>query len=248
MKILAVIPARFSSTRFPGKPLEIIGDKPMIQHVYEKCISSQLFVKTVVATDDKRIKHAVENFGGEVVMTSDLHESGTDRCFEALDLLDNNYQAIVNVQGDEPFISLESLRCVVSLLNSGAEIATLTVKATSIDQVTDSNKVKAVVNDSSRALYFSRSAIPFIRDVPQDKWLDKNDFFIHLGIYGFNVGVVPQLKKLKISALEQKEKLEQLRWLENGFSIFCGVVSELPFGVDTPLDLEEANRKVRLES
>lgn len=246
MKVLAVIPARFASTRFPGKPLAIIGGKPMVQLVYEKCHSSNLFVKTVVATDDERIKDTVLSFEGEVVMTKDSHESGTDRCFETLDLLTDEYDAIVNVQGDEPFIGIDSLEKVVELLQGESDIATLAVKAISLKQVLDSNKVKAVISEAGRAIYFSRSPVPFVRDIPQEKWIENRDFFIHIGIYGFKTRVIPEIKKLNISSLEKTEKLEQLRWIENDFTIFCNVVDEMPFGVDTPSDLEEANEKLNL--
>ena len=244
MNILAVIPARFASTRFPGKPLALIGEKPMIQYVYELCVNSNLFKDVIVATDDQKIYKEVVKFKGKAVMTADTHESGTDRCFEALENSNGEYDAIVNVQGDEPFIKKESLEKLVNLLKTGTQIATLAVKATSVNQLDDPNKVKVVISGTERALYFSRSCIPFVRDQEKKNWLDTTDFFIHLGLYGFNTTAIPEIKKLAISPLEQIEKLEQLRWLENGFSISCGLTNEAPFGVDTPNDLEEANKRM----
>lgn len=241
MKILAVIPARFASTRFIGKPLAMIGSKTMVEHVYDRCVESNCFSKIIIATDDARIVEAVSQFGGDAVMTSENHPSGTDRCFEALDLLKENFDGVVNIQGDEPFIQTAAIQKVVGLLKDSAQIASLVVKAEGLEQVLDPNKVKVVLSDSQSGLYFSRAAIPFQRDFPQAEWLTHQDYYIHLGIYGFATEVIPKLKKLSASQLEKIECLEQLRWLEAGFQIKLGIVNESPQGVDTPADLARLN-------
>jgi len=242
MKILCIIPARYESSRFPGKPLAKIGGKPMIQMTYERCVATGLFDKVVVATDNDLIVNAINSFKGNVVMTSKDHPSGTDRCFEAFKKLGNDYDAILNVQGDEPFISTESIAAVVKMLKSDASVATLVVHASSINQVMDPNKVKVVLNSDDEAMYFSRSPVPFIRDVENDNWLGENKFYIHLGIYGFNANVIPEIIKMPKSRLESLEKLEQLKWLENGVRIKCGLVEDAPLGVDTPEDLKNAEQ------
>ena len=241
MNILGVIPARFASTRFPGKPLAEIKGKPMVQCVYERCVEAGCFYKIVVATDHQGIYDAVKDFGGEAIMTDTNHSSGTDRCFEALKII-GEADGIINIQGDEPFIQPSSILEVANLLEANAEIATLAVKAIKSSQITDINKVKVVLNKKNEALYFSRSAIPYQRDSAQTDWIKKADYFIHLGIYGFNNAVVDQLKVLPTSKLEELENLEQLRWLENGFKIRVGIVEEAPLGVDTPQDLEQLNK------
>lgn len=184
---------------------------------------------------------AVALFGGDAVMTSQNHPSGTDRCFEALDLLNEEFDGVVNVQGDEPFIQTLAIQKVVELLTQRAQIASLVVKAQKLEQVLDPNKVKVVLSDSQLGLYFSRAAIPFQRDFPQTDWLTHQDYYIHVGVYGFATDVIPKLKQLSASRLEKIECLEQLRWLEAGFQIKLGLVNESPQGVDTPADLARLN-------
>ena len=241
MNILGVIPARFASTRFPGKPLAKIQGKPMVQCVYERCVEAGCFYKIVVATDNQEIYDVVKSFGGEVIMTDATHTSGTDRCFEALDLI-GGADALINIQGDEPFIQPSSIAEVARLLKENAEVATLAVKAIKSAQITDVNKVKVVLGQNSDALYFSRSVIPYQRNSPQKDWVKNADYFIHLGIYGFNNAIVGNLQSLEPSKLELLESLEQLRWLENGYKIRVGIVKEAPMGVDTPNDLEQLNK------
>lgn len=239
MKPIAIIPARFASTRFPGKPLAMIHGKPMIQHVYERC--KEVFNWVVVATDDERIVKALEKFGGEVVFTSPNHTSGTDRCAEAAKLLSSKYDfdIIVNVQGDEPFIETEQLKLIQSCFNDDkTEIATLITPINSSDILFDSNKVKATCTINNFALFFSRHPIPFQRDIDKSKWLENHDYFLHLGLYAYKIDTLNEITKLEQSSLEKSEKLEQLRWLENGFSIKTAITPKANFGIDTPEDLK----------
>jgi 3-deoxy-manno-octulosonate cytidylyltransferase (CMP-KDO synthetase) len=238
MKIIAIIPARFSSTRFPGKPLVSIKGKPMVQHVYERAINSNLFQKVIVATDDERIKSRVLDFGGEVVMTDINHQSGTDRCGEVIKCLNESFDVVINIQGDEPFIQEEQLEELVSLFrNTQAQIGTLKKEITNAEDVFDSNIVKVIAGLERRALYFSRSAMPFVRDVKREDWLGKQKFYKHIGLYGYRSEVLKELIKLKPSVLELSESLEQLRWLENGYQIFIAETNYESIGIDTPEDL-----------
>lgn len=243
MKIVAIIPARFASTRFPGKPLVNINGKPMIQHVFEKAKLSNLFAKVVVATDDERIEKTVLTFGGEVIMTDHNHQSGTDRCGEVLNKLTSKYDVAVNIQGDEPFIKTEQLAQLVELFNNpNTDIATLKKALTSVDDVHNPNIVKVVSSTNNKALYFSRSPIPFVRNTPQDQWLNNQKFYKHLGLYGYKTSVLKEIIKLKPSDLELSESLEQLRWLENGYNIFIAETQFESIGIDTPEDLERINK------
>ena len=238
MKIIAIIPARFSSTRFPGKPLVSIKGKPMVQHVYERAINSNLFQKVIVATDDERIQAKVLDFGGEVVMTDINHQSGTDRCGEVIKCLNESFDVVINIQGDEPFIQEEQLEELVSLFrNTQAQIGTLKKEITNAEDVFDSNIVKVIAGLERRALYFSRSAMPFVRDVKREDWLGKQKFYKHIGLYGYRSEVLKDLIKLKPSVLELSESLEQLRWLENGYQIFIAETNYESIGIDTPEDL-----------
>lgn len=243
MKIVAIIPARFASTRFPGKPLVNINGKPMIQHVFEKAKLSNLFAKVVVATDDERIEKTVLTFGGEVIMTDPNHQSGTDRCGEVLNKLTSKYDVAVNIQGDEPFIKTEQLAQLVELFNNpNTDIATLKKALTSVADVHNPNIVKVVSSANNKALYFSRSPIPFVRNAPQDQWLNNDKFYKHLGLYGYKTSVLKEIVKLKPSDLELSESLEQLRWLENGYNIFIAETQFESIGIDTPEDLERINK------
>ena len=240
MKPIAIIPARYASTRFPGKPLVSILGKPMVQHVYERCLN--VFELVVVATDDERIEKAVKNFGGQVVMTSPNHPSGTDRCAEAAQILASvrDFDIVVNVQGDEPFIRKEHLKLVLSCFDDQeTEIATLITPITSHEILFDPNKVKTVQSTSNFALYFSRQPIPFQRDIDRQQWLKNHDYFLHLGLYAYRTKVLTALAKLKQTPLEKAERLEQLRWLENGFKIKTAITQHTNMGVDTPNDLKQ---------
>jgi len=239
MKPIAIIPARFSSTRLPGKPLIPIGGEPMIVRVWKNVMKSNLFSRVIVATDYQEIKDVVESSGGEAIMTSENHENGTDRILEVVETCGIQDQAIVNVQGDEPFLSHDILKNVVELLkNPNFQIATAAEAIHEEDVYLNLNTVKVVMDQKQRAMYFSRSPIPCYRDVKIPKM---NIAWKHLGIYGFKPMVFDQLSKLNTTHLEDVEKLEQLRWLEHGFSI--GVATPLhsfSISVDTPEDVIRA--------
>jgi len=240
MKFIAIIPARYASTRFPGKPLVDIQGKPMVQHVYEKAANSGLFEKVIVATDDERIQKAVIDFDGEVAMTNENHQSGTDRCGEVINQLSEEFDVVVNIQGDEPFIHQSQLEELTDLFKSTpAQIGTLKKELSSAEDVFNSNVVKVVSALDKRALYFSRNPIPFVRDSEQTEWLSKQNFYKHLGLYGYRSEVLKELVKLAPSDLEKSESLEQLRWLENGYQIFISETTHESIGIDTPEDLEK---------
>ena len=247
LKAIAIIPARYASTRFPGKPLVLIGGKPMVQHVYERC--QKVFDLAVVATDDQRIEKAVKAFGGSVVMTSPEHLSGTDRCAEAASILAKrfDFNVVVNVQGDEPFIEPSQLEIIKACFdNDNTEIATLVAPITDSEMLFDQNKVKVVLGEGGNALYFSRQAIPFQRDIPVADWLRNHQYFLHLGLYAYRADVLGRISQLHASKLEMCEKLEQLRWLENGYKITAALTEHVATGIDTPNDLELLNKKLNL--
>lgn len=243
MKFLAVIPARYASTRFPGKPLALIGDKPMIQHVYEQ--AKKAVEDVVVATDDKRIYDAVEAFGGKVLLTSNKHRSGTDRCFEALQKMSGEYDVVINIQGDEPFIQPEQIETLKACFTDPkTEIATLIKpfdKDALWDDLSSPNTPKVVVNKRMEAMFFSRSVIPYLRGTDRTKWLKTHTYYKHIGLYAYKTNILAEITDLEPSALEKAENLEQLRWLENGYSIKVGITHQQTIGVDTPEDLEKAN-------
>jgi 3-deoxy-manno-octulosonate cytidylyltransferase (CMP-KDO synthetase) len=237
MKILAVIPARYDSTRFPGKPLVDIKGKPMIQHVYERVLKSKLVDKVIIATDDERIFESVENFGGKVVMTSKKHESGTDRICEAI----KNFKGdiIVNVQGDEPGINSKDIDKAIKplLKDKKVNISTLAIRINSGIDLKDENKVKVVFDKNNFALYFSRNNIPFDRSHVNN--VKKEKFYKHIGLYVYRRNFLEGLKKLKPSAMENLEKLEQLRFLDNGEKIKVVITDREAISIDTPADLQK---------
>lgn len=240
-KVLAVIPARYASTRFPGKPLVPINGKPMIQLVYEKVIASERIDLVVVATDDKRIFEVVENFGGNVMMTSEDHQSGTDRCGEVA-IRHPDYDTVINIQGDEPFIPTAMIDELIGFYQKhpSNQIATLSSRIDNLEDLKDPNVVKVVSDLNGKALYFSRHAIPFQRKYPIDQWLDHHSYFKHIGMYIFDRAVLIKLIKLNPSTLELQESLEQLRWIENGFEIVIENTQYSSIGIDTPEDLKNA--------
>lgn len=242
MKFIGIIPARYASTRFPGKPLAMLGDKPMIQHVYERVAA--ILPEVAVATDDARIEEAVKAFGGNVVMTSDQHRSGTDRCLEAYHKLGSDADVIINIQGDEPFIAasqIESLkRCFDDASVEIASLARPFDPNRGFDALFDPNLVKVTIADNGNALYFSRSIIPYVRSVDWKRWLEKAKYFSHVGLYAYRAATLEQICTLPQSSLEIAESLEQLRWLQAGYSIRMALTEEANFGIDTPADLEEA--------
>lgn len=242
MKIVGIIPARYASTRFPGKPLALIKGKPMIQRVYEQALKSKLDA-VVIATDDVRIADAVMDFGGQYVMTSPNHRSGTDRCCEALDLLKTKYDAVVNIQGDEPFINPKQIDLMVDLIvRDDTSLASLAKRIDDADELFSPNAVKVVVNQEGNAMYFSRNPIPFMRNVDRDEWLAKGRFYKHIGIYAYKADVLHQVAHMEPSALEQAESLEQLRWLENGLAIRMALSDAENISIDTPDDLHRAEQ------
>lgn len=247
MRFLAIIPARYASTRFPGKPLALIGGKPMVQHVCERV--SRFFDDCYVATDDNRIAAAVENFGGRVVMTSDKHKSGTDRCAEAMEKViaetGHNYDVVVNIQGDEPFIAEEHLAKIRGIFEDAAvNIATLVKCFGSDEDISNPNSPKVVLSAAGDALYFSRSVIPYFRGVEPDRRQKDHIYYKHIGIYAWRPEVLREVTRLPQGLLELAESLEQLRWLENGYSIRTAVVTAETLAVDTPEDLERINKLV----
>jgi 3-deoxy-manno-octulosonate cytidylyltransferase (CMP-KDO synthetase) len=240
MNILGIIPARFASTRFPGKPLVAIEGKPMIQHVYEQSLKAAL-QKVVIATDDERIFNAAKGFGAEVLMTSNNHKNGTERCAEVLQQLGNEFDACINIQGDEPFINPEQINLIATLLQQKASIATLVKNISDAEALNNSNIVKAVISKQQQALYFSRYAIPFIRSGNVEDALKYGKFYKHIGIYGFQKNILQEIVKLPVSFLEQTESLEQLRWLENGYTIKVAETTFETIAIDTPEDLQKLN-------
>ena len=232
MKI-GIIPARYASTRFPGKPLTLIHNKPMIQHVYERAKEADLD-DVYVATEDERIKNAVENFGGKALMTDPQHASGTDRCAETAQILKlADTDLIINIQGDEPFIRKDEINLLIELFdNQNIQIATLAKPISTEEELNNPNKVKVVFTNSNRALYFSRSPIPHPSQIPN---LTSHK---HIGIYAYKNHILQKITKLPVSFLEKTEKLEQLRWLENDYTIHISICHHESIAIDTPDDLK----------
>lgn len=243
MQFVGIIPARFQSTRFPGKPLVLLGEKPIIQWVYEN--AKKALDEVYVATDDERIYRAVEAFGGKAVYTSPNHQSGTDRCAEAAQKVAEHlkFDVVINIQGDEPFIRPEQVEGLKACFDhQETEIATLIKPITNPEEITNINRPKVVINKKSEAMYFSRSPIPFVRDCAPEDWINRNTFFSHIGMYAYRFNILLELTKLPIGVLEKAESLEQLRWLENGYRIKTAQTSFENIGIDTPEDLENAKR------
>ena len=241
MKFIGIIPARYASTRFPGKPLAILGGKPVIQRVYEQVVS--VLGEAYVATDDDRIFKVVEQFGGHAVMTRNDHKSGTDRIEEAAQKLHTDADVIINVQGDEPFIQKSQLETVKHLFDDPqTQIATLGKPFESMEAVENPNSPKIVTDINGYALYFSRSVIPYIRGKEQTEWLQHFPFLKHIGLYAYRREVLSQITKLPQSPLEIAESLEQLRWLQNGYRIKVGLTNVETVGIDTPEDLARAEQ------
>ncbi len=242
MKFIAIIPARYASTRFPGKPLADMGGKPMIQRVYEQV--KRAVHDVWVATDDSRIFETVKAFGGKAVMTSTDHRSGTDRIQEAYSKIGEDFDVVINVQGDEPFIQPEQIESLKECFNSkDVELATLVKpfkKEDGFDVLFNPNSPKVVINKENEAIYFSRSIVPYIRDAHHTEWLDKHTFYKHIGMYAYRVDVLKEITQLPQSLLEKAESLEQLRWIENGYRIRVGYTDVETIGIDTPEDMERA--------
>ena len=238
-KILGIIPARYASQRFPGKPLAIIKGKPMIQWVYEQAKRSEFLSETVIATDDDRIMGCVQGFGATAILTGE-QPSGTDRCQEAYVRFGKAFDFVINIQGDEPFIDPLQIDLLAKSLTSKVQVATLVKRIEQEELIDDPNVVKAVTDKDGKALYFSRSPIPFNRSEKKGHWLKKANYFKHLGIYAYRVDVLESITHLPQSTLEKAESLEQLRWLENGYSIQTVTTEIESVGIDTPEDIQRA--------
>jgi 3-deoxy-manno-octulosonate cytidylyltransferase (CMP-KDO synthetase) len=238
MKVLGIIPARYSSSRFPGKPLIDIAGKSMIQRVVEQASKSQLIQEVVVATDDQRIFDHVESFGGKVMMTSESHMNGTERCGEVIGKL-SDFDIVINIQGDEPLIQPEQLEKVIALFeDEKVQIGSLCKMLTNPEDLFNPNRIKVVKDSKNDALYFSRGAIPFQKDQKISKWLDAADYYKHIGIYAWRADTLKALLQLPVSKLEQLESLEQLRWLDAGYKIRLAETTIETPNIDTPDDLE----------
>lgn len=244
--ILAIIPSRYASSRFPGKPLALVHGRPMVVRVVEA--ARRVFSNVCVATDDERILKAVEEAGYEAVMTSQSHNSGTDRCLEALEKYcrkcGKNFEVVVNVQGDEPYIRPEQLKALAECFKSPeVDIATIVKRALTVDEVTDPNRPKVVIDSAMNALYFSRSVIPFYRGgALTDDVVREKKYWLHVGLYGYKADVLKKICTLPESFLEKTEKLEQLRWLENGFKIRAAESEGESYSIDTQADLDRINK------
>lgn len=249
MRFLGIIPARYASTRFPAKPLAILGGKTVIQRVYEQVAG--ILDDAYVATDDERIEATVKAFGGKVVMTSPLHKSGTDRCYEAFTKIEGHFDVVVNIQGDEPFIQQSQLEAIKACFDdSSTQIATLVKPFSSDDSfeaLENVNSPKVVLNKNRNAMYFSRSIIPYQRNAEKNEWLKEHTYYKHIGLYAYRTEVLKEITNLPQSPLELAESLEQLRWLENGYSIKAGITSVETIGIDTPQDLERAEEFLKTQ-
>jgi len=244
MKFIGIIPARYASSRFPGKPLVTLGDKPVIQRVYEQVKS--VLEEVYVATDDNRIYDCVTNFGGKAVITRNDHKSGTDRIEEAIEKIGGDWDVVVNIQGDEPFIQKSQIETVCECFNDQTtQIATLGKPFTEMDAVSNPNSPKIVVDNNNFAMYFSRSIIPFVRGKEKNEWLEHYPFLKHLGIYAYRKDILKEITNLPPSTLEIAESLEQLRWLQNGYKIKVGFTNVETVGIDTPEDLERAEEYLK---
>jgi 3-deoxy-manno-octulosonate cytidylyltransferase (CMP-KDO synthetase) len=245
MNIIAVIPARFASIRFPGKPLVEIDGKSMIQRVYEQAQKVNSFSEVIIATDDLNIQEHGHSFGAKVIMTSDKHRSGTDRCAEVATLIPDA-EIIVNIQGDEPFINpLQIEELIECFKNSETTIATLIKRITSEEELFNTSTPKVVIDKNLKALYFSRNTIPFQRNFPKEQWLNSHTYYKHIGIYGFRATTLKEITSLPTSPLESSESLEQLRWLENGYSIQTAITEFESFGIDHIEDIEKVLKQIK---
>ncbi|MFA0962984.1 3-deoxy-manno-octulosonate cytidylyltransferase [Roseivirga sp. BDSF3-8] len=241
-KILGIIPARYASTRFPGKPLADINGRSMIMRVYDQARKANCLEDVVVATDDERIANHVAMAGGKVAMTDPEHPSGTDRCREAMDKHGGDYDYVINIQGDEPFIEPAQIDTLGGLLDGQTELATLIRQIQDEEKLFSPNVVKVVTDIEGHALYFSRSPIPYCRGLENQEWMTVHDYYFHVGIYAYRTDVLREITRLKPASLEKTESLEQLRWLQNGYRIRTAVTNLDTHGIDTPEDLEKMKK------
>lgn len=246
MKILGIIPARYASTRFPGKPLVDIAGKTMIQRVYEQAKKCATLTEVIVATDDDQIFSHVQQFGGVAVMTSDAHQSGTDRCAEVA-RQHPEYDVIINIQGDEPFIDPQQIDKVAACFNQeSTQLATLVKKILTTEELYNFSSPKVILNKQSEAIYFSRSPLPHVRGREPQQWLYYYTYYKHIGIYGYKSDILQQVTLLPVSSLEKAESLEQLRWIENGYRIKVAETELETYAIDTPEDLEKILKEIKL--
>lgn len=244
-KIIGIIPARYASTRFPGKPLVDIAGKTMIERVYRQALACRDLSQVIVATDDERIAREVERFGGEYCMTSSEHPSGTDRCAEVIKNLKSDCDAVINIQGDEPFIDPNQISLLCSCFDDErTEIATLIRKLDDAGKLFSPNTVKVVCDANAFAIYFSRNPIPFVRSVDQSQWMTAQDFYQHIGIYGYRKSALEKITQLPQGKLERAESLEQLRWIEHGYAIKTAITNRDTVAIDTPDDLVRLNEAI----
>lgn len=254
MNIIGIIPSRFESSRFPGKPLIDLAGKTMIQRVYEQACKANSLSKVMVATDDKRIFDHVLSFGGNVIMTSDSHQSGTDRCNEVLEKIDEKVDAVINIQGDEPFINPEQIDLLANCfststsLSTGTETELATLVTTTDDPalIHNINRIKVVLDKNDVALYFSRASIPLMKGIQPGEWGAIGKYYLHIGIYGYRADILKEITKLPVSFLEKTESLEQLRWLENGYRIKVAHTKHESYSIDSPEDVEGVLRMAGL--
>ncbi len=248
MRVIGIIPARYASSRFPGKPLADIQGKSMIQRVYEQAAKVPSLSEVVVATDDERIRAHVANWGGKVMMTASTHRSGTERCAEVAAAFTPKADIVVNIQGDEPFIQPEQIQSLIEVFeeNKEVEIASLAKAITAEEELLSPNVVKVVMDTNKRALYFSRSVIPFMRDQNNKKALETSLFHKHIGLYAYTSKALANISKLPTHTLEQAESLEQLRWLANGYRIQMAITTHQAISVDTPEDLAYLIQKIKI--
>lgn len=246
MSILGIIPARYASTRFPGKPLAEIKGKSMLQRVYEQTVKSTLLNEVVIATDDERIAKHAKEFGAAVVITRPEHPSGTDRCYEAYQRHGKTYDYVVNVQGDEPFLDPQQIDSLAAVCDGKVEIATQMIHCKDQAVLFDKGEVKIVLNTRKEALYFSRNVIPAIKNVDEKEWHLHFDYYRHVGMYAYRVDILKEITLLQPSSLEKAESLEQLRWLENGYRITCAETTFDSHCVDTPEDIEKVMRLMNI--
>lgn len=248
MNILGIIPARYASTRFPGKPLIDILGKSMLQRVYEQTKKCTKLSDVIIATDDERIAKHAQSFNAKVVFTKEEHPSGTDRCFEAYKNYNSKCDYIINIQGDEPFIDPGQIDLLANLCDGNTELATLMIKCHNHEVLFDKGEVKITLNQHKEALYFSRMVIPFIKGVDEKYWHTHFDYFRHVGMYAYRSDILEKVTQLAPSSLEKAESLEQLRWLENGFKIKCAETAHDSHCVDTPEDVEKVIKLMGLKA
>jgi 3-deoxy-manno-octulosonate cytidylyltransferase (CMP-KDO synthetase) len=246
MSIIGIIPARYASTRFPGKPLAEIKGKSMLRRVYEQAQKAKKLDEVIIATDDERIALHADSFGGKVVMTGMGHPSGTDRCFEAYTKFGKKMDHVINIQGDEPFLDPEQINSLAAICNPETEIATQMIRCTDHDVLFDTGEVKIVLNDRKEALYFSRNVIPHLKNIDENKWHLNFEYYRHVGMYAYRTDILEKICSLRPSPLEKAESLEQLRWIENGFRIKC---VETPYDshcIDSPEDIPKVLRLMKI--